>query len=99
MQCGAIRYISDAKQQLETQTFQRILVPRFTLYRDISDEKKNFSCIVAKIAEDEVRNQLIIGDIKSVMDEGRTPLVLSNRTAHIDILTESCRPFAKTLFV
>ncbi len=97
MQCGAIRYISDAKQQLETQTFQRILVPRFTLYRDISDEKKNFSCIVAKIAEDEVRNQLIIGDIKSVMDEGRTPLVLSNRTAHIDILTESCRPFCKNI--
>lgn len=97
MQCGSIRYASDAKQQLETQNFQRILLPRFTSYRAVSNEKKNFSRIVAEIAENETRNQLIVNDVKTALAEGRTPLILSNLTTHINTLTELCHPLCDNI--
>lgn len=97
MQCGSIRYASDAKQQLETQNFQRILLPRFTSYQDVSNEKKNFSRIVAEIAENETRNQLIVDDVKTALAEGRTPLILSNLTTHINTLTELCHPLCNNI--
>ena len=40
MQCGVIRFSSDAKAQIEKQSFQRYLVPRFTSYRPITDDNR-----------------------------------------------------------
>ena len=34
MQCGPIRYSADAKTQMASQTFERLLIPRFTNYRN-----------------------------------------------------------------
>ena len=36
MQCGPIRYSADAKTQMASQTFTRLLVPRFTSYRELT---------------------------------------------------------------
>lgn len=43
MQCGPIRYNADAKVQMYDQSFQRLLVPRFTPYRPISGEDLSFT--------------------------------------------------------
>lgn len=45
MQCGPIRYNADAKAQMRNQTFQRLLVPRFTPFRPISDEDLSFTLV------------------------------------------------------
>ena len=42
MQCGPIRYTADAKAQMREQTFQRLLVPRFTPFRPVSSEDLSF---------------------------------------------------------
>lgn len=39
MQCGSIRYSADAKMQMASQTFERLLIPRFTSYRELADDK------------------------------------------------------------
>ena len=39
MQCGPIRYSADAKMQMTSQTFERLLIPRFTSYRELTDDK------------------------------------------------------------
>lgn len=39
MQCGPVRFSADAKVQMASQTFARLLVPRFTSYRELADEK------------------------------------------------------------
>lgn len=39
MQCGQVRFSADAKVQMASQTFARLLVPRFTSYRELADEK------------------------------------------------------------
>ena len=46
MQCGPIRYMSDAKVQMQSQTFQRLLIPHFTPFRPVNDEDISFMKLV-----------------------------------------------------
>lgn len=60
MQCGPIRYTSDARAQIAAQSFRRILVPRFTVYRNMSEDRgRTFAQVAASLAEDDQRNKLI----------------------------------------
>lgn len=90
MQCGEIRYTADSKAQQEQQTFHRLLIPRFTTYRNISDIN-GYTAIAQSLSEDESRNHLIIDDIKKVLGEGRSPIILTGLTSHVDYLAEECR--------
>lgn len=90
MQCGEIRYTADSKTQQEQQTFYRLLIPRFTTYRNISDDN-GYTAIAQSLSEDESRNRFIIDDVKKVLDEGRSPIILTGLTSHVDYLAEECR--------
>lgn len=92
MQCGPIRFSSDAKAQIEKQSFQRYLLPRFTSYRPISDEKQSFTSLSQSLAESDVRNTLIVDDILHAVAAGRTPIVLTNRTSHVRTLAQKLEP-------
>lgn len=48
MQCGPIRYSADAKTQIASQTFTRLLVPRFTSYRELTDERSTYARMIQK---------------------------------------------------
>jgi superfamily II DNA or RNA helicase len=92
MQCGPIRYSSDAKVQMQNQSFQRLLVPRFTPFRLVSNEDISFAKVTQQIAEDEYRNILIVKDILKVMKDGRSPIILTSRTSHVALLAEQLQP-------
>ena len=92
MQCGPIRYSADAKTQMASQTFTRLLVPRFTSYRELTDEKSTYVRMVQKMAEDKNRNGLIIEDVCVALKEGRSPIVLTNLTAHVETLASALAP-------
>lgn len=91
MQCGMIRYASDSKMQRSTQNFKRLLIPRFTSHFNPAPIDNCFAEVIDNLLEDRARNELILKDIKQNIEEGRTPLVLTARTAHVDLLTEACR--------
>lgn len=92
MQCGVIRFSSDAKAQIEKQSFQRYLVPRFTSYRPITDDRQSFVALSQSLAESEMRNTLIIEDVKKAVATGRTPIILTNRTSHVELLAGMLKP-------
>ena len=92
MQCGPIRYSADAKAQMQTQSFQRLLVPRFTPFRLVSNEDLSFAKVTQQIAEDEYRNLLIVKDVLEVLKEGRSPIILTSRTSHVALLAELLQP-------
>jgi len=92
MQCGPIRYSADAKSQMQSQTFQRLLVPRFTPFRLVSNEDLSFAKVTQQIAEDEYRNLLIVKDVVEVLKEGRSPIILTSRTSHVALLAELLQP-------
>lgn len=93
MQCGPIRYIADAKTQIQTQSFQRLLVPRFTPFRPISQEKLSYPKIAQQLAEDEYRNQFIVKDVIETLKDGRSPIILTSRTSHVLILADLLKPY------
>ena len=94
MQCGKIRYTADAKSQMNRQNFVRTLIPRFTSFRNVSPEAKTYTQTIEALSIDEARNRLIVEDAKKIIDEKRTPIILTNLTAHVRILTEMLQPYA-----
>lgn len=97
MQCGPIRFSADAKSQILKQSFRRYLIPRFTSYRSITDDKQTFTAIQQNLIADEVRNNLIVEDVRKAAEAGRTPLVLTNIKQHVDVLSEELKPFVKNV--
>ena len=97
MQCGPIRYTADAKSQMKDQNFQRMLVPRFTSFRVFSDDKQSYTQVAKQLAEDEYRNHLIINDVCEVLKKGRSPIILTNLTFHINILADLLKPFCQNV--
>ena len=91
MQCGPIRFSADAKSQITKQSFDRYLIPRFTSYRSITEDRQTITAMYQSLSEDTVRNDLIVKDICKVVDSGRTPIILTNRTSHVTLLAEELR--------
>lgn len=87
MQCGPIRYSADAKMQMASQTFERLLIPRFTSYRELADDKTMYIQILQRMVDDDYRNRFIAADVCKVLDEGRSPIVLTSLTSHVVILS------------
>lgn len=94
MQCGPVRYKVDARTQAEKRPFDHYVIPRFTSFRKpVSQNEKEWSIseIYAEISTNQLRNQLIIEDLLKSVAEGRNPLILTQRTAHVDLLAAALK--------
>ncbi len=93
MQCGPIRYRVDAKQQAAQRPFEHRVVVRETAFR--SEPARETSPAIhelyAALMRDEARNALIIRDVLTAVREGRSPVVLTERTEHLELLAERLR--------
>lgn len=98
MQCGEIRYAADSKSQQAQQSFRRLLIPRFTTHRNLKADGGNYAQVIDELTENESRNKLILDDVASNLAEGRTPIILTARTAHVDLLAEECRQICPNVF-
>ncbi|MFC4766156.1 DEAD/DEAH box helicase family protein [Effusibacillus consociatus] len=87
MQCGPIRFRVDAKSQATTGPFEHVVIPRYTSF-SLPEPNENAAIhrIYEALALDESRNALIFDDLLKALDEGRSPLVLTERTAHVEYL-------------
>ena len=89
MHCGPVRYKVDAQTQAEKRPFSRYVIPRFTCFRlPFEQDEKGISIqeLYTEIAKDDFRNQLIVDDVIRSHQEGRHSLVLTERTAHVELL-------------
>ncbi|MCH5228181.1 MAG: DEAD/DEAH box helicase, partial [Muribaculaceae bacterium] len=91
MYCGEIRHKGESKPSSEADNFERLLIPRFTGHRNFEAKEDNFTLLVEKLSKDEARNQLIIEDVEKNLKEDRTPLILTDRTEHVEVLAEQCK--------
>lgn len=97
MQCGPIRFSTDAKSQIAKQSFDRFLIPRFTSYNSILEDTLSIATLYKYLSEDEIRNNLIVEDICKAVNTGRTPIILTNRTAHVSVLAEKLKATIKNV--
>lgn len=94
MYLGGIRYHVDAKHQAEKRPFAHVTIPRFTGARFQLDDSSKTPAIgqyYDQIANDDLRNAMIIDDVRNCIKDGRNCLLLSERTRHVQILADLLR--------
>lgn len=96
MQCGPVRYRVDAKQQAAAHPFTHQVFVRPTDFRMLDapgpDPRAEFHALYEALIADEARNQLICDDVIGAIREGRTPLLLTQRTEHLQLLAQRLAP-------
>jgi len=94
MHCGPIRYRVDDKMQAEKRPFDHYVIPRFTGYRvPFEADEKTISIqeLYSEMVVDELRNELIANDVVKSYQEGRNSVVLTERTAHVELLAKKIK--------
>ena len=100
MQCGPIRYRTDARSQAEARPFDHRVVTRGTGFAmPVADVEPGIQAIYSALAVDSNRNELIIADVLAAVAAGRSPLVLTERTEHRDSLGAALGESVATVFI
>ncbi|MDP2174059.1 MAG: DEAD/DEAH box helicase family protein [Candidatus Cloacimonadaceae bacterium] len=98
MQCGPIRYRVDSKSQLAFRAFSHKVIVRYTNFKMpdhlISADPK-ITDIYQALVDDRARNDLILDDIITAIVARRSPLILTERTAHVEFFAEKLAGFSK----
>jgi superfamily II DNA or RNA helicase len=103
MQCGPVRHRVDARQQADARPFSHHVIVRPTGLRATAeadpDRRQEYQNLCAGIVCSEPRNAMIRDDVAAALREGRSPLVLTERTEHVEILAELVRPHTPHLII
>jgi superfamily II DNA or RNA helicase len=92
MQCGPVRFRLDPKDEGAARPFQQVVVPRPTAFQlPPGAETSGIQGVYAALAADEARNALIYADVLHLLAEGRTPLLLTERLDHLEVLAARLR--------
>lgn len=85
MQCGPI--IHEIKKENSAGGISRfVVIPRITEFNMGWSEKSNIHELWPELLNDAERNRMIVRDIAECLGEGRFPLILTERRAHLEIL-------------
>lgn len=97
MQCGPVRYLVDARNQAEKRAFSHFVVPRFTRTR--LPDANNIQDIYAGVIGNDNRNELLVSDALKLVQEGRTPILLTERKEHAVLLAGRLSEQVKNVFL
>ena len=103
MQCGPVHYHVSPKQQALIRPFDHFVVQRETMFTlpfsAIPNSQQPIHEIYQALVTDGQRNRLILDDIKLALEEGRSPIVLTERKEHVALLAEQIKLFTNNVFV
>jgi superfamily II DNA or RNA helicase len=100
MQLGPIRFRGDAKTQGAWRPFNRTLIVRETDARMLNDKPNvGIQEVYRALANDEDRNRKIVNDVISAIHEGRSPILLTERKAHLEYFAGQLCGFVRHLVV
>jgi superfamily II DNA or RNA helicase len=94
MQCGPVRYRDNPRKQAQKRPFDHFIVPRFTSFRiflEKDDQDITIQELYSDMVKNEFRNQQIVDDVLNNYNQGRNCLVLSLRTAHVELLANKLK--------
>jgi superfamily II DNA or RNA helicase len=100
MQCGPIRFNVSSKKQAATSTIQYEVIPRLTEFT-VPPEWNGIGIqdIYAALVNDERRTDLIVADVVCAIEDGRFPLLLTERTDHLQLVLEKLVRRVPNVFV
>ena len=92
MQCGPVRHRVNALEQSRRHAFSRTVVVRPTTFQSSLDNdgdgRVEFQRLCDEIIRNVTRNQMICTDVVQAVRRGKSPLVLTERTEHLEILSD-----------
>ena len=87
MQCGPIRFHLTAKKAAQASLLEHKVIPRFTDFGwNQTENETTIQDLYAALVGNQHRNELIMRDLQDLLSVGRSPLVLTSRTEHLDFL-------------
>jgi superfamily II DNA or RNA helicase len=76
-----------------------VVIPRYTSFRMHEGVEDGIQPVYAALMRDKQRNDLIFDDLLNALEEGYSPLLLTERTEHVDEFAERLKGFAKNVIV
>jgi superfamily II DNA or RNA helicase len=99
MQCGPIRFNLPVRSQVDSSPFEHRVKPQSTAIRWPREQAPTIQELYALLAVDADRNAQIVRDVMQAVACGRSPLVLSGRTDHVEWLGARLREQTERVFV
>jgi superfamily II DNA or RNA helicase len=100
LQLGPVRFLIDPKSQAARLSFEHRLIVRETAFKLATAlTNPGIQEIYGQLASDEGRNKLILDDVVRALEEGRSPLLLTERRDHVAYFAERLRSLARNLIV
>ena len=100
MQCGPARFSMSPRTMTETSPFEHKVIPRYTEFRtrpELTDV--TIQDIYAALVDDVARNEMITADLIRAVETGRSPLLLTGRTEHLQYFAANLESAVKHVFV
>ena len=100
MQMGPVRFRVDAKSHAVRCPFRHKLIVRETAFQAVADAANaGIQEVYRSIASDAARNAGILNDVISAIQEGRSPILLTERKDHLEYFAERLSGFVRHLIV
>ena len=100
MQCGPTRFSMSARTMTETAPFEHKVIPRHTEFRTAAEPTDiTIQDIYAALVGDTARNEMIAADLICAVEAGRSPLLLTGRTEHLQYFAQKLNGTVKHVFV
>ena len=102
MQCGPVRFRTNAKAEARRRPFRHRAILRPTQFRlpaAIDADRPPIQHIYAALADDEDRNRLILDDVLAASEAGRSPILLTERKDHARRLAERLERCARNVLL
>lgn len=93
MQCGPVLHRVDTKAMSAIERFDHRVEVRLTGFEPTcaavdTEESLTFTLLVEELMANRHRNQMIVDDVLNAVAQGRSPVVLTERRRHLDLLAE-----------
>jgi superfamily II DNA or RNA helicase len=100
MQCGPVRFEVSPKSETARRPFEHRLICRDTTFQAANlDSTAGIQELYAALAADPQRNELILSDVISALEEARSPILLTERRDHLEYFVSRLRGFTRNLVV
>jgi superfamily II DNA or RNA helicase len=102
MQCGPIRHRVDARSEAAKRPFDHVVRIRdtnFQLQAPLDISSPSIQDVFKEMIADEARNDLIFDDVLRALEAGRSPVVITERTAHLETIAKRLERFARHVIV
>ena len=101
MHCGPIRFKDSLRNRKLISGVKHVVIPRETGFQmpPSAHDGTHIHELYDALAINEKRNELIFDDILKELEQGRSPLVITERLEHLDGLASKLQGFAKNIIV